>query len=209
MLLIAQPKSASTSLAMTLADILNWPYHQLFLSKHKSRRAMSLSKLHNVRKRVAPDLPHGDMVEYTDADLKCMSVLDKVFKQHIPPTDNNLRIIKQKRVKCTVLLRDPKEAAEAYVRHVKMDNKEKVKYSKNTNTFNKRFGSLNWFHNRYLGLEEFDFVKIIHFEDLVIEPGRIINEILEFYNKKPVENIVLRQDRYTGVGLEKLQQKEK
>lgn len=207
MLIIAQPKSASTSLAVTLAQILKYPYHQIFLSKHKSRKALCLAKLHKLRKRVVEDLPHSDMVEYHPSDLKCMSVLQKVFKQHIPPTENNLNIIKKYEIKCVILLRDPKEAAEAYLRHVKNSDKEKVKHPRNDSVImNKRFNSLDWFHRKYKELDDLDHIKIINFEDLVLEPNRIINEILEFYDHAPVEEVVLRKERYTGVGLEKLKE---
>jgi|19_taG_2_1085344.scaffolds.fasta_scaffold06443_4 hypothetical protein len=207
MLIIAQPKSASTSLAMTMADILDWPFHQVFLSKHKSRKSLCLSNLRKKRDQIVPDLPHGDMCQYTSSDLKSMSVLHKIFKQHIPPTDNNLRNLKEKQVKCIILLRDPKEASLAYMRHVKMSEKEKYKNPrKNSIVLNKRFFALSWFHNRYLGINDLNYVKIIHFENLVVEPTRIVNEILEFYSREPVDNVVLRQERFTGVGLNKLKE---
>ena len=216
MLIIAQPKSASTSLAMTLADILDWPFHQVFLSKHKSRKSLCLSNLRKKREQIVPDLPHGDMVQYTASDMKSMSVLHKVFKQHIPPTDNNLKHIKEKQIKCIVLLRDPKEAAEAYLRHIKINlrhikinDAEKYKNPrKNANIFNKRHSALSWFHTGYLGISDLKYVKILHFESLVTNPTRNINEILEFYGKEPVSDVMLRKDRYTGVGLERLKQKD-
>jgi len=209
MLIIAQPKSASTSLAMTMADILDWPFHQVFLSKHKSRKSLCLSNLRKKRDQIVPDLPHGDMVQYTAADLKSMSVLHKVFKQHIPPTDNNLRHIKEKQVKCVVLLRDPRNAAEAYLRHIKINEGEKYKNPrKNSNIFNKRYSAMSWFHTGYLGIDDLKHVKIVHFENLVVESTRIINEILEFYGREPIPDITLRKERFTGVGLEELKQKD-
>lgn len=170
---------------------------------------MCLSNLKKKRKRVIPELPHGDMVEYTQSDLKSMSVLHKVFKQHIPPTENNLNIVKDKNVKCVILLRDPKEAAEAYRRHVKINDDEKYKNPRNnTNMLNKRSAAMASFYREWIKLKDLDNVKIVHFEDLVVDAHRIVNEILEFYKFDPVGSVSLRKERYTGVGIEKLNNKE-
>jgi hypothetical protein len=104
MLIVAIPKSASTSLMVTLAGMYGKPYKQFYSDWGK---AVEYVYLHNL---------HSDCKEINAESAKYMGFHTKnqVFKNHLPPTNNNINLLKD--VKKVILLREPIEIIPAYKR---------------------------------------------------------------------------------------------
>lgn len=103
MLIVAIPKSASTSLLATLSNVHGLPAEQLFQLKTSVPRELRL--LHKY---------HSDMRELGDAEIQSLTRPNRIHKQHIPPTVNNLNRLSG--VRKVLLLRTPKGVVEAYHR---------------------------------------------------------------------------------------------
>lgn len=204
MLIIAQPKSASTSLATTLGEIIKVPWHQLEFAKNNVGRPAYLGPSSTKRKRVFSALPHSDIIEYTKKEITGMSSHKDIFKQHIPPTKNNLELITTIRNPYLVLLRNPEDSVSAY-KHVS----KKIKLVKNEGDFNSKLKDMKAFYDGYMQVKDWKHVKVVHFEELILDTTNTINGILEFFDlhKLKEHKHVLSKKRFTGVGLKRLQDK--
>lgn len=104
MLIIAIPKSAGTSLLVSIgrAQKLPWKHinHRWRLPKPKQ---MGLLLKY-----------HSDMLEYSQKHIEIFADPEKFYSQHLPPTENNRKLLQN--VKKVIQLRDPKEIIEAYWR---------------------------------------------------------------------------------------------
>ena len=78
MLIVAIPKSCSTSLASTFANINNLA----FIQTHKKQRSNNKCKSNNLYKI------HSDMIEYEESEINNFVNSNKVYKQHIFPSEN-------------------------------------------------------------------------------------------------------------------------
>ena len=92
MIIVAIPKSASTSLMLTLGK-----YHGL-----EAKQDFSLSENDNPEHCQVLFNLHSDVRELSEEDVARMSDPEKIFKQHIFPSPNNLRLLE--RVKKVVML---------------------------------------------------------------------------------------------------------
>lgn len=109
MLIVAQPKSASTALLVTLGKLHDLPasqgfYYEAFAELEKPRDLRSLADNHFDIRELEPNL-----VEKLTAPCR-------FTKHHIPPTPNNTDLLKGHR--CVVLLRVPEEVVLAYRRGI-------------------------------------------------------------------------------------------
>ena len=104
MLIIAIPKSASTSLMKTLGQLHQLPAQQEYQLDTLAAPAGS-RVLHQY---------HSDMGELTLAEVDKWTAADQIFKQHVFPSPNNLALLRDHPK--VVLLRDPEEIALAYRR---------------------------------------------------------------------------------------------
>lgn len=103
MLIVAMPKTASTSLMTTLGRLHGIPAEQtVFGDKPKP---VEVDVLH---------LFHSDVRELDLATARTFGMPEKLFKQHVPPTANNRWLLHS--LKKTILLREPNEVIEAYFR---------------------------------------------------------------------------------------------
>lgn len=193
MLIIGQPKAASTSLKTTLEKITGIAAEQRRWKCNKKilKEFLTLSKFHH------------DMGEFKKETLEAYAISRKrFFKQHILPTENNLKILKEIDAPVVVLLRDPKAAQGSYQRAV---NKRIWR-----NTDKEAFQQdINLFYKRYKGLKKNPKFLIITFDDLVLNTKKTIHKVLKHFKIKfdPTQNIKLTKEKYTGVGLRQLRKK--
>jgi hypothetical protein len=109
MLIIAMPKSASTTLVATLGES-----HGLPVASQQLRDEILL------RRRIAPGYWHAaqfhrrDFVEIDDRIASLIAGPDLLAKFHFPPTPTNQAVLRE--VKKVILLRDPTEVVSAYRR---------------------------------------------------------------------------------------------
>lgn len=103
MLVVAIPKSASTALLTTLGEVHGLPRKQTVYPGNPWPRGYStLAGWHSDAREITSE----QVAEFTSAD--------RIFKQHLPPTRENLRRLRH--VPKVVLLRDPLEVVRAYRR---------------------------------------------------------------------------------------------
>lgn len=194
MLIIAIPKSASTSLLYTLRESLKFPAKQKFNHEKKSLLYPVLTNL------------HSDVGEYSKVAIDEFTQPYKIFKQHIPPTKNNTNLLKKK--KKIVLLRDVNEIILAYKRGAKAEVHNLLK------GFDKSWSDKKWllmakenglyneldnFFNKWKE-EEGAYTLIIQYDDLINNPTLVINKILEFIEyPKQVKSLKLAKARYSRV----------
>ena len=193
MLIVSIPKSASTSLMDTFGKLHALPTRQLELEGHVTPKDyQSMSYIHPDTKLLSTE------------DVAYFSQPDFLYKQHIVPTDENIR--KLKALKKVVLLRNPYDIILAYRRGTlkgihgkKMD-------------FDKSESEGEWLEKAeksglLLELKHFErawrdavdeHTLLIEYQDLMKETHKIINRIERFWNlpvtSKPVK---LSKKRYS------------
>lgn len=189
MLIIAIPKSASTSLMRTLASL----YTKKGVQKMKGKR---------VKCKNYPLLGkyHSDI-----RDIESSDILNERFvqKQHYPPTPHNRKILKN--VKKIILLRSPLEVIEAYQRaHIKKLHKPKEEFSRCSTSEEwvhqaKEIGLYEEVKQFYEGWKEVSdsLTLTITYEELVDSPKSIFRKIADFYHLPFKPKATLSKARYS------------
>jgi len=108
MLIIAMPKSASSSFARSLSDATGLPV------ANREARAPWKARPKVAAFPLLAAIHHGDAYELAPADIEAMARIQGVTKHHILPTANNVAMLAG--VPRIVLLRDPAEVIDAYWR---------------------------------------------------------------------------------------------
>ncbi len=104
LLIIAIPKSASTSLLKTLGDLYNFPKHQRSIIGYKE----SIGGFKFIWQL------HSDMKEINSKELiDELTVKDRFCKQHFLPIDSNLKLLLDKKI--VIVLRNPVDVIKAYI----------------------------------------------------------------------------------------------
>lgn len=201
MLIIAQPKSASTSLMLTLGKLTGRRATQLARKGLRQRGIGRMRRGNNPYYR----LPHHDMIEYSEEVLCGLANDEKqIFKQHIAPTKNNVKIIIDNKLPCVILLREPKACAEAYSRHMSLQNRGVKTMRGGAENESKTAESLWLYRRGWQKLNRLSHIEVVHFEHLVMNPTKVVNGILEFWGYKKVPRVHLEKARFTGRGILKL-----
>ncbi|ABA88529.1 hypothetical protein Pcar_1280 [Syntrophotalea carbinolica DSM 2380] len=195
MLIVAIPKSASTSLVKTMGLLHGLPAQQKFFKDAPVPATTKL--LHRY---------HSDIREFNSEQTDVFGDSGQFFKQHIPPTDNNLELVRgQKKV---ILLRDPREIIEAYYRASKKKiHKERDEF-KNCTTVdewhqaacdNGLFDDLQWFYDRWNSeaKKHAEENLVIDYSSLIADSEFVINEIEKFFNLSISENVSLSKERFS------------
>lgn len=187
MLLIAQPKSASTSLALTIAKMCKIKC-SLGIPKRKGKDIDSKGFKYIQRL-------HINMVKRTALFIKQIITGRKtLFKEHIIPDAEHLKILSKHKEPIIILLRNPGKAFEAYKRvGVKV-----------TSGLEK---DLNNFHNKYMWwASNKPNVLIIYFGDLILNYHDLMKRILKHYKLKYKKIIPLVKKKYTGIGAKEIRE---
>jgi predicted DNA-binding protein (MmcQ/YjbR family) len=197
MLIISIPKSASTSLRSTLGTINCFESVQLRFNANP--RPFEFSILSDF---------HSDIRELTQNDTKIFSQNNIIYKQHIPPTNNNLYLLKN--LKKVVLLREPKDIIEAYYRARQkrlsrnlggmIDNSTLEEWIKSSEQ-NGLLEELNTFYKLWHA-EQGENCLILQYKDLIENTKYSINLIHAFCDLPLItENIILEKKRFTRQNL--------
>lgn len=197
MLIIAIPKSASTSLLVSIGRAQKLPWKQVC---HRWRLPKPLQL------EILPRY-HSDMLEYSKEHIEIFADPHKFYKQHIPPTAKNRALLRE--VKKVILLREPKEIIEAYWRAEEVGiHKPRPEFSHcetcddwlNNAAGNGLWSDLQFFHDRWL--------KDIGPNSCVISYRNVVNHTKQTINKMeafwglPItqEDIVLAKRMYSRDG---------
>jgi len=194
LLIIAIPKSASTSLLKTLGKIHNLKTIQSnkFQNNAKPDGTIVLHKYHTDVRRIGKQ----NIDKFNNSEI--------IYKQHIYPSENNQLLLKS--VKKVVLLRDPKEVILAYRRGIKKkvhNNVEGFSEGMSENEWLKGADNigltsdLNNFFNLWKKNRD-EFTLIVHYDRLISNPTNEINRIEDFFNLRRTDyKVKLSKKRYT------------
>jgi hypothetical protein len=183
MLLIAQPKSASTSLAHTIAKTVNINYK---LGIPRDDIDIDCHGFDEIQKY------HNNMIERPPIFIKQVVTGRKtIFKEHLLPTDRHLRILEKfKKHKIVILLRNPDDSFDSYMRVL----------TKKPNR-NVLLNDLQSFHNRYMWWDSRQINTIIvYYQDLILNYVNTMRKIFKWYGITPKKIIPLMRYKYTGIG---------
>ena len=194
MLIIALPKTASTSLINTLKKL-----------KYNAKTKTGLVHTHNIPNEFTNfSSMHSDMVEIDKILIDTFTNSQNFFyKQHIPPTKNNISLLKNKKVVLLLLSKEKNvdDIVLSYWRHMKKHNdigekkiigdlneQEWLIKTKKTNLYNEIYNfNKFWLDNSKNKL-------VIYKKDLIKDPTTNINMILNYFGKSKIEkNIVLEK----------------
>lgn len=180
MLIIAIPKSASTSLMITLGKIHGVKSMQDFTLKENKIPEKS-KVIHTV---------HSDIREILQENVNQFNQEEIFYKQHIFPSDNNLKRLET--IKKVVLIRDPKDILYAYLRGAKkkhnglpkgylyneLTRKKILKRAKNDGFFD----DICFFRNQWKEKANLAYTLFIDYVDYVQNTKEVINKIEVFFN---------------------------
>jgi len=190
MLIIAIPKSAGTSLSMTLAKLHNLEFDE------------GLTHYNQIKNGNIIELRHGSMGNVKKGDIKKFKNEKIIYHEHLFPTKDNIKNLKnQKKV---ILLREPEEILHSWWRAEQSGIHSKHPMLKNCKTEKgyvekaKKLGALKIFKDFKQGWEKAKTKDdlIIYYKDLMKNPQQIINDVEKHFDLLQSENIKLLKIRY-------------
>jgi hypothetical protein len=187
MLLIAQPKSASTSLLYTLKQITKKEIKEGIPRKPNEKDCPGFPEIQK---------HHCNMIQRNELFLKQVTKGRKtIFREHLMPTNDHLNILKKLNTNIVILLRDTNDSCDSYMRFNKKTDKEQIK--KDLDDFHKKYVDFSRKNSR--------IVLIVYYKDLILNYIPTMKNILRHFNLKIPKKIPLLQKRkFTGVGLKRL-----
>ena len=186
MLIVAQPKTGSTSLLDSVGEVTGLDYTQEFGLVRRLPKATLCSALRN-----------SDMAEINIATMNRWTQLDLWRKQHLVPSENNLNLVELKLIegrKFVITLRKQIDALEAIKRLPRFRLKRKLKVMlESLEAFNLRWREFAWGKDQIL---------IVEFEDLIANQSEVVNRVLQHYGRdeRVPDDFRLPKRRYTGGG---------
>lgn len=200
MLIVALPKSASSSLASTVSRIHGLP-----------------DRTRETRRRFLPRLPYPETVKDYGAmarlHLEAQEILPEILgalrrthvihKYHFPPTRHNEEILRE--IPKVILLRDPADVVRAYWRgeragtHPLRDLRFATCFSEESWMARAAATGLLDEMNRFCsGWEAHEGDKLIlRFEDLVSDPTGTVNRVEAYLGLPETKEIELDRERYS------------
>lgn len=195
MLIIAIPKSASTSLLKTLSDTYNLPGKQDYITGENTPKEeyTILWKYHSDMKEISTE--HA--IKWTRAD--------SFFKQHVLPTSNNQALLTNH--KKVILLRDPTDIILSYRRtQLSGLSKERIEFrgcktEEDWISHAERIGlmaDLKKFYNKWMN-HSGDRI-IVNYSDFISNSTKEVNRIAEYWDLSKIQgSIEIARERYTRV----------
>jgi len=192
-LIVAIPKSASTSLLRTLGRLHDIAVEEAHFVDLKVPDG--IERLHE---------HHPDIVELTSREAERVADQNKIYKQHFPPTLNNVELLRDQPV--VVLLRDESEVLDAYQRAFKTYAMKKPA------SVDRHASGDHWRRHAVesgldVDLQSFtggwtdaahDNLHFVDYADLVADPSVTVNAIERFWNLPETPGpIELDKARYT------------
>jgi len=186
MLLIAQPKSASTSAASTIS----------YIGKLKLKLGISKNK-NNVYCEGYPEIQkyHNNIVKRNESFIET-TVKSQVtlFKEHLLPTPEHLEFLNKQKTNIVILLRYPEDSLDSYLRMFKKNGRK---------DFDKKqlLKDLRNFHDRYMWwASNKRYAIVVYYRDLIKNYKSTMYRILKHFNIKNKKLIPLKKLNYTGIG---------
>jgi len=200
MLIVAIPKSGSSSLLETLGRLHSCPISQTWYGQWPAPDELHL--LHRY---------HSDMREITEEKASQLARPKRFYKQHIPPTMNNMHRLRD--TKKIILLREPSDVVAAYFRaDMKGIHKRRTEFVgldtlagwQEEAVSNGLLQDLRWFRESWEGeaSRRPDLNRIIEYSNLVRDPKECINDIEAHFNlplSKRVELARVHYSRYSAI----------
>jgi hypothetical protein len=181
MLIIAQPKTASTSLAYTLQYIGALQIKAFINRTNKDKKCKNFEVIQSV---------HSNICVRSELFLsQVIKGRKTIFREHILPTREHLQKLAKFNENYIVLVRNPEHSLDNYKR-LKISEKNLKKIDK----------ELKVFHSRYLRFAKSrKNVLVIDYDDLILNYKETMKIILKHFNiKGPI--IPLMKKKYTGIG---------
>jgi hypothetical protein len=182
MLLIAQPKAASTSLAYTIGQIAGLKVQYGIARVKGSKNCKGFPEIQKY---------HNNMVVRSELFLKqTLKGKKTLFKEHLLPTDDHLKKLNKYKDRIVILLREPEATINAYNRiNITLIDKD---------VFD--------FHERWQYWESVHKNAIkVYYRDLVLNYKPTMTKILKHYGLKvPKKLLPLAKKKFTGVGKARL-----
>ncbi|MFY0600327.1 MAG: sulfotransferase domain-containing protein [Cyclobacteriaceae bacterium] len=194
MLIIAIPKSASTSLLKTLSEFYSSGGEQKFFHSEKK-----IPENYSILGEF-----HSDVKDYLENEISSFCEEGVFFKQHIPPTKVNLSLLRNR--KKVILLRKPIDIVLAYKRgsergiHKNREAFDGCHTDQDWLVRAEKIGLMNeltHFHNTWLS-EQSDKM-ILTYEELIEDADSCIKKVADYFGLEPKEGVVeLKKYRYSG-----------
>lgn len=219
--IIAQPKTASTSLMHAVGEVTGLSYQQCFYYGKSSQpiskiitngnRFLKLCKmpirLYNINspklRECFPSVNfpalatlHSDIANLPPYCNKIV-FSSEIHKQHFPPTKNNIQLLHD--IPKVILVRPPKETIEAYQRVPSLSDEMKHKLTEET-FCQKLEEELNAWQEGWLSQSRQDkSVIVVSKEDIVNRPVDVLRKIANLINIADIEipsNYCLPKNRF-------------
>ena len=214
MLLIALPKSASTSLMFSIAKILNIKY-QNGISRKKYDKSLFCEGFEEMQEFYGTTIKRS--YEFLD---KWISRKDIIYKEHLLPTKDHIEYIKRINKPIVILTRDPGESIDNHIRTIELYKQGKLTKREQKGllihkmcklSIGKLLRDFTYFNDGWLnsGVN----ALYITFNELVLNPKQTIKRVLNHYGFKTLgKKLVLLKAKgnrgnyntYTGVGIKRL-----
>jgi hypothetical protein len=192
MLIIGQPKSASTSLMATLGKILDVKVREGLIKNPSSKACEGFDTIQTC---------HSNMSERSELYLSQLINGQRVFKEHLLPTPEHIERLRDINKPVIILLREPKDSYDCYDRLFNSNNNirtDRLKLKKD----------IKKFYDGYKGLTDKIFL-IIKYKDLILNYEKTMKKILKHLGIKGKKIVPLEKRRYTGVGEKRILNNEK
>jgi len=153
MLLIGQPKSASTSFMWSLAEAMGIAHKNGYSKRNGDQECEGFEQIQSY---------HGTTVKRSYLYLyKYICKSSILYKEHILPIQDHIDFINNINMPVVVLLRDPEKTIESYERVFSVLPEIKINYGKLER-------EIIEFHDKYIKQSrENKIYKIINFEDII------------------------------------------
>lgn len=199
MLIVAIPKSGSSSLIKSLCD-----QHKI-----EDGTARLRSKYQRVKDRVKAYYRlskwHSEIVDLPEGWASETQSKTSLFKHHFPPTEHNQKILKAQKI--VILLRDPIDVVKS---HFKGDQSgvfplqsEDFLLCLNEESWIKKaedIGLLQELQLFYDGWKDYQGeALILYYDDLVQSPLETCNKIEEFWDLKISSSVDFAREKYSSV----------
>lgn len=207
-LILAQPKSASTSLMKSIGECNNVTYAQNFYTDSdfsiKEKLCIRLLGIKPERKKIreifpAHDYPamsmaHSDVCDFQWITSRHKIRLDKeIHKQHFPPTPSNIEFFKE--TKKLVLIRDVEDTIESYLR-VPNNNQFRTLLKENLEFRDCLKEELERWRDGWLECKSPNLM-VIEFHDLIADQSETIEKASRFFDLNKLGNeYVLSKERF-------------
>jgi hypothetical protein len=191
MLIIAIPKSASTSLLATLKKIHKCKGKQIIFPNNKKPKGYNI--IHKY---------HSDFRELTKDEIKLFQKQTFFYKQHIPPTVNNIKLLEKVKKK-VLLLRNPAEIVEAYYRadqkllHKPRSEFQNISSLREWKLRSKQVGLFKDLTRFYQIWSKHGNILKIDYSQLIDNPTKTINQISTSWDLPVVKRIIMDKKRYS------------